>query len=335
MGVYHRLDSQWGGKLQTWNNYCCRRKTRWERGVTVWVSWRKYAAEVTKEKKDMRRSWWDIPQGQVVLETRLDLCHQLFPAEIRKSWTKWAGSWLLAFLFRVAHPCQAVFPARHWTFREREIRNQKMLGYLPGGLLSLVPQGPQANPGCPERDTHTFFQKTQWSIKKIPTPQAPAPLQQREEYFLRTELSPARSWHSCTNISEMFLLKPGLNLAPKNTWAVAASCGSEPCRPQCSAKYSISQLKSVSCCTHRGKVTCLEVMHGVKCFTGSGFKLLHWADKTSKSAAAGPHTFTPIPINPIPSLPISAWRYGPFYRKAPVELLLLWVTTKFMYWHEF
>lgn len=37
----------------------------------------------------------------------------------------------------------------------REIGKQRMLGYLPGVLPSLVPQGLQASPGCPERDT--FF----------------------------------------------------------------------------------------------------------------------------------------------------------------------------------
>lgn len=40
---------------------------------------------------------------------------------------------------------------------EREIRKQRMPGYLPGVLLSLVPQGPQANPGCPEGETRTRF----------------------------------------------------------------------------------------------------------------------------------------------------------------------------------
>lgn len=35
-----------------------------------------------------------------------------------------------------------------------------------------------------------------------------------------------------------------------------------------------------------------------------------------------------------PSLAISAWRYGSFFRKPPLELLLLRVTTKSIYWHK-
>lgn len=45
------------------------------------------------------KGWWDIPQGQVVLETRLVLCHRLFPAEIRKTCGR--VSWLLAVRFAV------------------------------------------------------------------------------------------------------------------------------------------------------------------------------------------------------------------------------------------
>lgn len=50
----------------------------------------------------------------------------------------------------------------------RETKKQRVLGYLPGGLLSLVPQGPQANPGCPERDT--FFQNTMRHQKNTNSP---------------------------------------------------------------------------------------------------------------------------------------------------------------------
>lgn len=90
-----------------------------------------------------------------------------------------------------------------------------MLDDLPRGLASLVAQGPQADPGCPER--HTSSQQAQLIMERTLNPRAPAPLQQREDHFLRAALSTTRSWDSCTNVSKMFQLKPGLHLALKNT----------------------------------------------------------------------------------------------------------------------
>lgn len=49
--------------------------------------------------EDVRRRWWDIPQGQVVLETQRVLCHRLSPAEIGK--TRGEVIWLLAVRFPV------------------------------------------------------------------------------------------------------------------------------------------------------------------------------------------------------------------------------------------
>lgn len=135
MCVYQRADSPWGAA----DIYCCRGKAK--------VGGRHYHGGLLKKgccrcylRKGCQKRWWDIPQGQVVLETRLDLCHRLFPAEIRKTWRK--VSWLLVFLLRTAHLCQAAFPAWHRTFRQ---------GDEEAGDARLLTRGPAfpRAPGTP------------------------------------------------------------------------------------------------------------------------------------------------------------------------------------------
>lgn len=198
---------------------------------------------------------------------------------------------------------------------EREIRKQRTSGYLPGGLASLVPQGPQANLGYPEkeREREEFWENTT-KHQKTPIPPAPAPDSAETGGVSKQFLSPARSQDDCPGISEMSLLKLGMTLALRSTWAAAVGCGSGPCRPQCGAKYSLSQLKSASRCSPGGAVICSAVPHSVKCFTGSGFKLLHRALKFSESAAAGPHTGTPV--QPCPIISSFCMRIWPFIWKA-------------------
>lgn len=187
-GVYQRAGSQRGCKLQTLNNYCCRGTARRERCYRVGLlkkgCYRRYWRKERREKEVVGHT--SGPGGPGNPTGPLS---PTFPCRKQKrNGEKWADSWLFAFLFRTAQPHWVVFPAGHWTFRQ-DMRKQRTLGYLPGDLLSLVPQGPRANPGCPERETHTLWSENTMKHQKIPTPQAPAPVSAAEKHFLRVKLS--------------------------------------------------------------------------------------------------------------------------------------------------
>lgn len=76
---------------------------------------------------------------------------------------KWAGSWLPGFLFRTAHPCQAVFPAGHGTFRKGDWEAED------AWLLTRGPAFPRA-PGTPGKpwlpwERHIFLEHNEASKK--------------------------------------------------------------------------------------------------------------------------------------------------------------------------
>lgn len=203
-GVYQRAGSQRGCKLQTPNNSCCRGTTRWERCYRVALlkkgCCRRYWRKERREKEVVGHT--SGPGGPGNPTGPLS---PTFPCRKQKNMEK-GDSWLLAFLFRIAQLHWVVFPAGHWTFRQ-DTRKQRTLGYLPGDLLSLAPQGPRANPGCPEKRHTHFYQEAQWSIKKHQFPSSSSSFCSREA-LSKGETQPARSWDSYINVSEVFLLKP-------------------------------------------------------------------------------------------------------------------------------
>lgn len=82
----------------------------------------------------LRARWSWKPNWSLVTDFALQ--------KLEKHGEKWAGSWLPAFLFRRAHPCQAVFPAGHSTFRKGDWEAEG------AWLLTRGPAFPRA-PGTP------------------------------------------------------------------------------------------------------------------------------------------------------------------------------------------
>lgn len=175
MGVDQRADPQWGGKLQTSNNYRCRGKTRRERGVIVWVCWRMDAAESYQRKERCEKEAVGHTSGPGGPGNPTGPLSPTFPCRNQKNMEKSelaAGYWLSCS----EQQSPAKLSSQLGTEpSERETRKQRTLGYLPGGLLSLVPQGPQANPGCPERDTDRFFFRKHNEASKNMNPPGSSP----------------------------------------------------------------------------------------------------------------------------------------------------------------
>lgn len=124
--------------------------------------------KVTKERKDVRRRWWDIPQGRVVLETQLDLCHRLFPAEIRKTWRK--VSWLLAIGFPVPNSTALPSCPSSWA-RSLQKGRRGSRGHLltyQGACFPSCPRDPrQTLAALRERDRQIFFSENTMKHQKI------------------------------------------------------------------------------------------------------------------------------------------------------------------------
>lgn len=85
-----------------------------------------------------------------------------FPCRNQKQTQREVNLWLLAFLCLEEHSSVQLGAGP----LERDTGEQRTFGYLPQGLVSLVPQGPQANHGYPEIERQRIFQKTQRSTRK-------------------------------------------------------------------------------------------------------------------------------------------------------------------------